>query len=52
MLSVNELSMKSMAGMTMARLGVSREKNSVASLRICVTCDSVSHHVKQMEAHL
>jgi hypothetical protein len=30
----NSLSILSMTGMTVARLGVSREKNSVASLRI------------------
>ena len=31
---VRTLSMRSMAGMTVARLGVPREKNKVASLKI------------------
>jgi hypothetical protein len=31
---VRTLSIRSMAGMTVARLGVSREKNKVASLKI------------------
>ena len=31
----NSMSMWSMAGMTAARVGVEREKNNIASLRIC-----------------